>query len=352
MLRKGTVIAFIAGMVTATAGTAVAQQIGIGRFPDVAPQQYFYSAVNRFARAGLLTGYNSGYFGPNDTVTRGQMAVILDRYDKKMIDPIRKEIGMAVTEEDTEPACTGGYTLGQTFPSNDGCNTCTCTQTGIACTERACPVQKCFSSQECSPDKICSIEQGDCRFPCPQGAVCIQPCAGICLPRTDSQKPYCGDGMCNGNESAQPPRTGSSTYCPQDCKEQGPVCGNDICEDGEEDAFTLGEDGSVLQNRGTCPDDCIGETLSSCERQKKDIDALFEKSRSCEEDADCTVFKRGCSPYLTCGKAVSLEGFLSVSASVLEYVESCEDAEPPMCAGCIEQTAVCRDNVCVLTEGE
>jgi hypothetical protein len=30
------------------------------------------------------------------------------------------------------------YTAGETFPSTDGCNSCTCTMSGVACTDRAC----------------------------------------------------------------------------------------------------------------------------------------------------------------------------------------------------------------------
>jgi hypothetical protein len=43
---------------------------------------------------------------------------------------------------DTQTGQTGTsgttYDVGDTFPSPDGCNTCSCTAQGIACTERAC----------------------------------------------------------------------------------------------------------------------------------------------------------------------------------------------------------------------
>ena len=45
---------------------------------------------------------------------------------------------VATGKETYTPAPDGPYTVGDTFPSSDGCNTCTCTAQGIACTLRAC----------------------------------------------------------------------------------------------------------------------------------------------------------------------------------------------------------------------
>ena len=52
-------------------------------FPDVDMSQYYadgayYSAVN-----GLMSGYDNGRFGPNDTLTRGQLATILWRTQRR-----------------------------------------------------------------------------------------------------------------------------------------------------------------------------------------------------------------------------------------------------------------------------
>lgn len=45
----------------------------------------------------------------------------------------------AVTGKDTvTPSASGGYSIGQTFKSLDGCNDCSCTAQGITCTEKAC----------------------------------------------------------------------------------------------------------------------------------------------------------------------------------------------------------------------
>lgn len=49
-------------------------------FTDVASGQWYTDAVNWAAANDIVAGYGNGLFGPNDTVTREQMAVILYRY--------------------------------------------------------------------------------------------------------------------------------------------------------------------------------------------------------------------------------------------------------------------------------
>lgn len=56
--------------------------------------------------------------------------------------------GIACTQRACAPADAGAagscsydgktYAAGQSFPSSDGCNTCTCNAGGVACTEKAC----------------------------------------------------------------------------------------------------------------------------------------------------------------------------------------------------------------------
>lgn len=378
MINKSLIMGFVAGAAVVVMGNAAAQQFGGILFPDVVPNDYFYDAVNRFARKGIITGYQSGRFGAYDYVTRGQVAVIVDRYDQQVVRRLREQVEMlrmelgygrcgdqqVQTGEECDDGnslsgdgcsaeclqeihCAGGYKIGDRYPAPDGCNVCTCTEAGIACTERACTQQKCFSSEECTQGQFCSVEEGDCRFPCPQGAVCIQACAGVCLPRAASAT--CGDGVCEQGESAFPDRTGQTLYCPQDCSVEGPVCGNAICDNGEADEYRMESNGPVLIRRGTCPPDCEGG-LTACEQKKKSVDVLFEKNQACSTDADCTVFTRGCSPYQTCGKAVRKDAILNVTANVLEYADNCNQ-EPAICAGCLPSTAVCTNGVCAIQEG-
>lgn len=49
-------------------------------FPDVADGQWYTNAINWAAAQGLVAGYGNGEFGPDDAVTREQLAVILYHY--------------------------------------------------------------------------------------------------------------------------------------------------------------------------------------------------------------------------------------------------------------------------------
>lgn len=53
---------------------------GSSSFQDVPAGQYYTDAVSWAARHGVVNGYNAAQFGPNDTITREQMAAILYRY--------------------------------------------------------------------------------------------------------------------------------------------------------------------------------------------------------------------------------------------------------------------------------
>lgn len=49
-------------------------------FPDVAADTWYANAVNWARNTGIAAGYDSGNFGPDDPVTREQLAVFLWRY--------------------------------------------------------------------------------------------------------------------------------------------------------------------------------------------------------------------------------------------------------------------------------
>lgn len=50
------------------------------KFPDVAADKWYTDAVIWAAQNGIVKGYDTGKFGPNDKITREQMAVILKTY--------------------------------------------------------------------------------------------------------------------------------------------------------------------------------------------------------------------------------------------------------------------------------
>ena len=70
-------------------------------FPDVSdPKAWYYKAVYKSVDLGLFKGYSSGLFGPNDTLTRAQVAVVLWRYldpteaDAYVKEKAKNETGM------------------------------------------------------------------------------------------------------------------------------------------------------------------------------------------------------------------------------------------------------------------
>jgi hypothetical protein len=115
---------------------------------------------------------------PSRLLTRGDMALII-----------------AECEQPGLPQCDG-HQLGENYPSPDGCNTCTCTENGSACTKKYCGQTQCYSSNDCAAGFRCSTERGDCQSPCPPGAMCIQACSGVCEP-----SPVSG-GSCTDRRSA------------------------------------------------------------------------------------------------------------------------------------------------------
>ena len=55
---------------------------GGATFADVSSGQWYSDGVAWASASGIVTGYSNGSFGPNDTITREQMAAILYRYAK------------------------------------------------------------------------------------------------------------------------------------------------------------------------------------------------------------------------------------------------------------------------------
>lgn len=53
---------------------------GAAAFPDVTASDWFAAAVSWVSSQNYMSGYSNGRFGPNDSITREQLAVILYRY--------------------------------------------------------------------------------------------------------------------------------------------------------------------------------------------------------------------------------------------------------------------------------
>jgi hypothetical protein len=77
------------------------------------------------------------------------------------------------------------YADGESFPSTDGCNTCTCSQAGVACTKRAClPPKPCVrtgcSGHICAETDVVSTCEFRPEYACYKQATCERQPDGAC----------------------------------------------------------------------------------------------------------------------------------------------------------------------------
>lgn len=76
----------LTGAALGAAGMSVTAAIrGSAIFPDVPEGAYFDQAVGDMYSIGVIKGYTNGKFGPNDFVTRGQVAVMMQRLRDEML---------------------------------------------------------------------------------------------------------------------------------------------------------------------------------------------------------------------------------------------------------------------------
>ncbi len=79
-IRSAITLTFIAGTLFGVVGTGLAASLGSAIFPDVARNSFYDSAIGQMYSLGVIKGYDNGKFGPDDSVTRGQLAVMLQRF--------------------------------------------------------------------------------------------------------------------------------------------------------------------------------------------------------------------------------------------------------------------------------
>lgn len=186
-------LTFVAGVAVALAIPALGQTVQ-SYFPDVSANASYSGDIDRMANIGIIRGYDNGRFGPNDYVTRAQVAVMFNRYDQTVVQPLRDQIAVIASQMGVN-AC-GGHAVGDSYPSADGCNSCSCTKNGEICTLRACNTSSRSSASSISSrrsvssaaatcgNKIC--EAGEANYcpsqNCAPGEVCAQYCmAGSCM---------------------------------------------------------------------------------------------------------------------------------------------------------------------------
>jgi hypothetical protein len=219
----------------------------------------------------------------------------------------------------------GEHRSGESYPSADGCNTCSCTARGEICSLRACAPtpppttgQKCLSSDQCGADEYCTTEDGDCQSACAPGAEnCIQACAGVCRTRPMNS---CAPIIC--------PNGTSHPSCSAD--------GDPINYFADPCQFPASSSSSSSSDGGM-----------SCSSAKQQYDATVAPNKQCTTDADCTLFVASC-PYVTCGEAVRKDAEGSAKAAADAYT-SCQQqsGQPVACAMCAPMRAACEQGQCV-----
>ena len=61
-------------------GVCIADVDAMITYPDVDTDAWYAKSISKASKLGLFSGYSDGTFGPNNTLTRGQLAVVLWRY--------------------------------------------------------------------------------------------------------------------------------------------------------------------------------------------------------------------------------------------------------------------------------
>lgn len=104
-VRRLLSIPFVLGIFLGVAITGLAAgSSGSSVFSDVQPGSYYDEAVGEMYDLGIIKGYDNGRFGPNDFVTRGQIAVMMKRLRDEITGggTVSREEEEEVVEEEEE----------------------------------------------------------------------------------------------------------------------------------------------------------------------------------------------------------------------------------------------------------
>jgi Pacifastin inhibitor (LCMII) len=254
------------------------------------------------------------------------------------IEPNPDDDNTGGSDASSDPSCVyddNEYADGQTFPSTDGCNTCSCDDGAVACTERACDVMPeggCnYAGTVYADGAIFPSEDGlDTCWCVAEAVACTNSGGGDCelggvhynngerIPTMDCNSMWCQDGMI-ASTLVECPAAGACTY------------------DGHE--YAVGESFSYAGGLTVCT--CEPEGLN-CATE----DMCTASVRLCEENGGdpmgCAAMYAGCMPstpaYDPCEESLTacLRDAMSANSKPMDcdaqYV-SCKEVQsmPFMC---------------------
>lgn len=116
----------IAALMARNLGYTGTEQTSIAPFPDVNPSHYASGVIRFMKESGLMTGDPSGYFRPNDTITRAEMATVVANYKQfsnttavaPSFNDTKGHWAEAIIEATREAGYVNGYENGQFRPNS------------------------------------------------------------------------------------------------------------------------------------------------------------------------------------------------------------------------------------------
>ncbi|MBI5156025.1 S-layer homology domain-containing protein [Candidatus Peregrinibacteria bacterium] len=205
---------FLKVLVAASGKSTPTSDEGVCFKDFVGATQWYWASACAAKKAGIISGYDDGTFKGGRFINIAEaMKIAANAFDvtlpvyirapdhwyepymtamsgEGVFDGVRREPASFLTRAEmafvvVKLSAIGqlqcdGHALGESYKVD--CNTCTCTESGPACTKMAClPQKKCLSSNDCSSTQRCSTEWGDCKSACEPGAeMCPAVCAGVC----------------------------------------------------------------------------------------------------------------------------------------------------------------------------
>lgn len=97
-MKKMIIVTVAINILVTVATIAFADILIYDGFPDVKKDSYYYDAVKNMSLNGYMNGYSNGNFGPDDSMTRGQLAVVIDRFNQR----VNSRFNLTVSETDLQ----------------------------------------------------------------------------------------------------------------------------------------------------------------------------------------------------------------------------------------------------------